>query len=131
MAVTLYRQVGKGKARLPEGQSRSWAPPAISPIPISCAIHSLTVPVRGSGCNDLDAIDAQKATGILGLLMQCPGNSEPRRNRSDENQGRRISGSPSFSSFRARPAGKSEDSASVQLPPPILPRSLPRRTCGT
>jgi hypothetical protein len=48
MAVTLYRQVGKGKARRYQRSiSVVGADPPISPVPTSCAIRWLMAPVLG------------------------------------------------------------------------------------
>jgi hypothetical protein len=49
MAVTLYRQVGKGNARRYQKVNLGRGPaPPISPVPTFCATLSLTVPDLGT-----------------------------------------------------------------------------------
>lgn len=122
MAVTLYRQVGKAKAG---ATSRSiWVRGAalpISPVPISCGTRSLTVPVRGSTLATTSTRRSPPASAnrhTSKLSTQSSGHSEPRRNRSDENHGRRVSVVRCASALQGKDQTRQEreDAGGVQLP---------------
>ena len=128
MAVTLYRQVGKAKAG---ATSRSiWVRGAalpISPVPISCGTRSLTVPVRGSALATDSTRRSPPATAnrhtsklSTAIVRSFRTKTKPvgRKSRTPC-----ISGSLSFSSFRAKTSKQErEDAAGVQLPSWIFPR---------
>jgi hypothetical protein len=129
MAVTLYRQVGKGETRryqkVNPGRGRR---PAHLTVPYFL-LYSLadgTRPWEHVG-DDLDeAIGAREREHayIVALDANVPVVQDQGRNWADKNHGRCISmGSPSFNSFRKRSAGQErEDFVSVQPPTWVLPR---------
>jgi hypothetical protein len=107
MAVTLYRQVGKGKARatrrsiLGAGADRP-----IFPVPISCGTRSLTAPVHGKRSATISMrrsspVKASRHTSMLST-QTCPSFTNRTMLVAQKSPTPFISGSLSFSCFRAK-----------------------------
>jgi hypothetical protein len=139
MAVTLYRQVGKGKARRYQkvNLGRGRRPTNLTGLPTSYGIRSPTAPVHG---NQLATTSTRQSTRRRGSRHISRLSTQTfRSSKTKTNPGERksltlsFSGSPSFSFFRARTntaraRRHCERTTTVSDSSWTLP---PNRTCGT